>query len=99
MSCSKKIVHKNYIPFKYNGHLNLNVLVADKYIGNFVFDTGFNRTVLDSSFCKQNGLKTSSGMVINFRQEMKGSGDIITQDLSLLQRLFYQFNQALSRQQ
>lgn len=36
------------------------------------------------------GLKTSFGKTIPFRQEMKGQADIITEDLRLIQRIFYQ---------
>ncbi len=38
-----------------------------------------------------NGLTTSYKKRINFQQEMVGSADIITQDLRLVQRFFYQF--------
>lgn len=38
-----------------------------------------------------NGLHTSYNKKINFQQEMMGSADIITQDLRLIQRFFYQF--------
>lgn len=37
------------------------------------------------------GLTTSYNKKINFQQEMMGSADIITQDLRLIQRFFYQF--------
>lgn len=38
-----------------------------------------------------NGLTTSYNKKINFQQEMMGSADIVTQDLRLIQRFFYQF--------
>lgn len=38
-----------------------------------------------------NGLTTSYKKKINFQQEMIGSADIVTQDLRLIQRFFYQF--------
>lgn len=38
-----------------------------------------------------NGLKTSYNKKILFQQEMRGSADIITQDLRLIERIFYQF--------
>lgn len=38
-----------------------------------------------------NGLKTSYNKKIHFQQEMIGSADIVTQDLRLIQRFFYQF--------
>ena len=34
------------------------------------------------------GLKTSYGKVLEFRQEMLGNAQIVTEDLSILQRLF-----------
>lgn len=38
-----------------------------------------------------NGLVTSYQKKIQFQQEMRGSADIITEDLRLLERIFYQF--------
>lgn len=38
-----------------------------------------------------NGLMTSYKKKIQFQQEMRGSADIITEDLRLLERIFYQF--------
>lgn len=38
-----------------------------------------------------NGLMTSYKKKIKFQQEMRGSADIITEDLRLLERIFYQF--------
>ena len=38
-----------------------------------------------------NGLLTSYKKKIKFQQEMRGSADIITEDLRLLERVFYQF--------
>lgn len=38
-----------------------------------------------------NGLLTSYKKKIKFQQEMRGSADIITEDLRLLERIFYQF--------
>ena len=35
-------------------------------------------------------LKTTYGKVISFRQEMKGSANIVTEDLRLIERFFYQ---------
>ena len=37
------------------------------------------------------GLETSYKKKIQFQQEMRGSADIITEDLRLLERIFYQF--------
>ena len=42
-------------------------------------------------------LTTSFGKKIEFKQEMKGEADIITQDLRLLERLFYQFREVFER--
>jgi multidrug efflux pump subunit AcrA (membrane-fusion protein) len=44
-----------------------------------------------------NGLKTSYKKEIAFQQEMTGSGDIITQDLRLIERFLYQFRDLLKR--
>lgn len=44
-----------------------------------------------------NGLLTSTGERIAFRQEMKGTAEILTHDLSLIQRLFYQLNYAVRK--
>lgn len=57
ISCSNKIISKNFIPLNYEGYLCMNVMVADKFQGNFIFDTGFNGTALDSLFCKESGYK------------------------------------------
>ncbi|SEQ16898.1 HlyD family secretion protein [Flavobacterium urocaniciphilum] len=38
-----------------------------------------------------NGLETSYNKKIQFQQEMRGSADIITEDLRLIERIFYQF--------
>jgi multidrug efflux pump subunit AcrA (membrane-fusion protein) len=44
-----------------------------------------------------NGLKSSYQKNIPFHQEMKGTGDIITDDLRLIERLLYQFRDVFSR--
>ena len=44
-----------------------------------------------------NGLETSYKKKINFRQEMVGSADIITEDLRLIERLLYQFRGIFNR--
>jgi len=38
----------------------------------------------------QNGLQTTFNKTLEFRQEMQGSAEIITEDLRLIERLFYQ---------
>lgn len=60
MSCSKKNIPNNFIPISYDGdgYLYLNVLLDEKYKGNFIFDTGFNQTVLDSLFCSKINYKS-----------------------------------------
>jgi hypothetical protein len=42
-------------------------------------------------------LISSFGKPIIFKQEMKGKADIITEDLRLLERLFYQFREVFRR--
>ncbi|GAA4234440.1 hypothetical protein GCM10022291_13820 [Postechiella marina] len=37
------------------------------------------------------------GKTIDFKQEMRGSAEIITEDLRLIERFFYQFKEALRR--
>jgi multidrug resistance efflux pump len=54
-------------------------LVPDKD-GNLLLDVGLS-----------NGLQTSYMKKIIFRQEMKGSAEIVTEDLRLLERILYQF--------
>ena len=54
-------------------------LVPDKE-GNLILDVILSK-----------GLKTSYHKEIVFQQEMSGTADIITEDLRLLERLFYQF--------
>lgn len=42
-------------------------------------------------------LITSYNKVIEFKQEMRGSAEIVTEDLRLIQRFFYQFNKIIKR--
>ena len=42
-------------------------------------------------------LVTSYGKTIDFKQEMRGSAEIITEDLRLIERFFYQFKEVLRR--
>ena len=42
-------------------------------------------------------LSTSYNKSIKFKQEMRGSAEIITEDLRLLERFFYQFKSAINR--
>ena len=44
-----------------------------------------------------NGLQTSYKKQINFKQEMTGTADIVTEDLRLLERLLYQFRDIFRR--
>jgi hypothetical protein len=43
------------------------------------------------------GLETSYKKQITFQQEMSGSADIVTEDLSLIERLLYQFRDLFKR--
>jgi len=51
--------------------------------------------LVDVSISKD--LTTSFGKIIVFKQEMKGTADIITEDLRLLERLLYQFREVFNR--
>jgi multidrug resistance efflux pump len=51
--------------------------------------------VVDVSIPKE--LISSFGKPIEFKQEMKGEADIITEDLRLIERLFYQFREVFRR--
>ena len=42
-------------------------------------------------------LITSYNKEIDFKQEMQGSAEIITEDLRLIERFFYQFREVLKR--
>ncbi|GAA3553996.1 HlyD family secretion protein [Snuella lapsa] len=42
-------------------------------------------------------LKTTYGKLIDFKQDMQGTADIITEDLRLIERCFYQFRELFSR--
>ena len=44
-----------------------------------------------------NGLQTSHHKKIDFQQEMRGTADIVTEDLRLIERLLYQFRALFSR--
>lgn len=44
------------------------------------------------------GLKTSYNKILPFDKELKGSAEIVTQDLRLIERLFYQFRKLLGYQ-
>jgi hypothetical protein len=44
-----------------------------------------------------NGLRTSSGRTLEFRQDMNGTATIVTDDLRLLERIFYQARRLLSQ--
>lgn len=60
-------------------------LVPDKD-GNLLLDVGLPK-----------GLETSYHKIIPFQQEMKGSAEIITEDLRLTERLLYQFRDVFRR--
>ena len=40
---------------------------------------------------------TSYNKDIEFKQEMRGAAEIITEDLRLIERFFYQFREVLNR--
>ena len=42
-------------------------------------------------------LNTSYGKMMEFKQEMQGSAEIVTEELTVLQRIFYQLREVLSR--
>jgi len=42
-------------------------------------------------------LVTSYNKEIPFKQEMRGTAEIITEDLRLIERFFYQFKELVSR--
>lgn len=44
------------------------------------------------------GLRTSFDKLLDFRQEMQGSAEIITEELRLLERIFYQIRRILKNQ-
>lgn len=44
-----------------------------------------------------NNLKTSFGKQIEFRQEMQGTAEIVVEELSILQRIFYQLRKVFNR--
>jgi multidrug resistance efflux pump len=44
-----------------------------------------------------NGLRTSFNETLEFKQEMKGTADFVTEDMRLLQRMFYQFKSLIER--
>ena len=50
---------------------------------------------IDVSLSKE--LITSHNKEIEFKQEMRGAAEIITEDLRLIQRFFYQFNKITKR--
>lgn len=39
------------------------------------------------------GLETSFGKTLEFKQEMRGSAEIVTEELTLIERIFYQFRE------
>lgn len=67
------------------GKVNNISLVPDKD-GNLLIDVGLPK-----------GLETSYHKVIAFHQEMKGSAEIVTEDLRLSERLLYQFRDVFKR--
>ena len=68
-----------------NGKIQAISLTPDKD-GNILIDVAL-----------PDGLKTSYNKKIEFRQEMTGTADIVTQDLRLIERLLYQFRGIFKR--
>jgi multidrug resistance efflux pump len=48
-------------------------------------------------YIKINGLTTSYGKQIEFKQEMQGTAEIVVEELTILQRIFYQLRKVFSR--
>jgi multidrug efflux pump subunit AcrA (membrane-fusion protein) len=67
------------------GRINAISLTPDRE-GNLLIDVSI-----------PNGLKTTYRKQIYFQQEMTGTADIITEDLRLIERLFYQFKDLFIR--
>lgn len=67
------------------GRINDISLVPDKD-GNLLIDVEFPK-----------GLETSCHKIISFHQEMRGSAEIVTEDLRLTERLLYQFRDVFKR--
>lgn len=44
-----------------------------------------------------NGLQTSYGQTLDFREQMQGTADIITEDFRLLERIFHQFRSLIDQ--
>lgn len=49
-------------------------------------------------YIEMEGLKTSYGKQIEFKQEMRGSAEIVVEELSILQRIFYQLRKTFNRE-
>ncbi len=76
----------NYPPEEFgklNGSVKYISLIADQE-GNYLIDVEL-----------QKKLKTTYGKEIDFKQEMTGTADIITEDLRLIERFFYQLKNVL----
>lgn len=63
-----------------------NVSIASDVNGLYVIDVELPKVLV-----------TSYGKTIDFKQEMRGSAEIITEDLRLIERFFYQFKEVLRR--
>ncbi|GAB5472046.1 MAG: HlyD family efflux transporter periplasmic adaptor subunit [Maribacter sp.] len=48
-------------------------------------------------YIKLNGLTTSYGKEIDFKQEMQGTAEIVVEELTILQRIFYQLRKVFDR--
>jgi multidrug resistance efflux pump len=68
-----------------NGNISSISLVPNKE-GFYLIDVALPRELL-----------TSYNKIIDFKYEMRGTAEIITEDLRLIERLFYQFKEVLNR--
>ncbi|MFK7785115.1 MAG: HlyD family secretion protein [Crocinitomicaceae bacterium] len=63
-----------------------SISLTPDHEGNLLIDVAF-----------PNGIETSYNKKIVFQQEMSGSADIVTEDLRLIERFFYQFKDMFNR--
>ena len=76
-----------------NGTIKTVSLIPDTE-GFYLIDVELGIDTLNPT---QKKLITSYNKEIDFKQEMRGSAEIITEDLRLIERFFYQFKEVLKR--
>ncbi len=85
----KVLIKLDNYPFQEYGMLEGRVqsmsTIADKE-GNYFIEVAM-----------PNGLQTSYGRSIKFDKELTGSADIITDEMRLIERVFYQFRKLVQR--